>query len=42
MEDNHTMSWNSVLTIGGVGYALGGLSMLLVVGLLWALRRARR
>ena len=42
MKDNHTMSWNSVLIIGGGGYLLGGLSVALVIGLLFALRRARR
>ena len=42
MKDDHTMSWNSVLIIGGGGYLLGGLSVALVAGLLLVLRRGRR
>lgn len=41
-KDDHAMSWNSVLIVGGTGYVLGGLSVALVIGLLFALRRARR
>lgn len=41
-KDNHTMSWNAALSLIATGYVLGGLSVALVLGLLWALRRARR
>ena len=40
--DDHAVSWNVVLLIGGVGYLLGGLSVALLLGLLRALRWARR
>jgi hypothetical protein len=41
-KDDHTMSWNAALSLFATGYVIGGLSVLLVLGLLWALRRARR
>ena len=40
--DDHAVSWNVVLLIGGVGYGAGALSAALLLGLLRALRWARR
>lgn len=40
--DDHAVSWNVVLLIGAVGYGAGALSVALLLGLLRALRWARR
>ena len=39
--DDHAVSWNVVLLIGGVGYGAGALSAALLLGLLRALRALR-
>ena len=39
--DNHSVSWNAVLLIGGVGYLAGAASACLILGLLRVLRWAR-
>ena len=40
--DDHAVSWTVVLLIGAVGYGAGALSAALLLGLLRAMRWARR